>query len=649
MDYKKFLMLFFLFAAFSPLFAQEEDFIPYYRLSDVVVSATKTENPAIFLASSVSVIDSAEIERREKILLLDILKSEYGLSYTSQGNPGALSFVSIRGANTGHTLVLIDGIEMNMPTDPGNTFDFSTVTTNNIERIEILRGPQSTLYGSDALAGVINVFTKKGSRGLSLNLLSEAGSYNTFRGNAGVSGGGDIFNFNINYGRVSSDGYSSASKRFGNTENDGFSNSTISAGGGIYFSPSFEMNLRYHFTAAEADLDRSGGPSGDDPTYLSEVEESGFRGSAKLSLFDNKWEQTAGFSFNRNFRKYRFDETPLHPSSSRSRYDGNKIKVDWMHNLALPYNVLTAGIEFEEEKTVSDYAETGAFPYSSFLPESRNNTFGIYLQDQFNYGHALFITPGLRYDDNKIFGSKITYSIAPAYFIWSTGTKIRGTYGTGFKSPSLFYLFDPVYGNENLRPEESKGWDAGIEQYLINSNLTAGLTYFKMDFVDMFGFDPQTYKTVNIYKASTEGVEFFFSVRPIGSISLKSNYTFTQVKDKSDGSGSSVLLRRPKHKASLLIDYNFTDDAYAGLEVLYTGKRSDIYYPPDFMLPPENIIMNDYFLINLSLSYKISDQVKLFARLENLLNKQYEEIYGFGTPGFSVYGGVKIETGDFFR
>lgn len=649
MDLKKILMLIFLLSAFFPLMAQDIDSLPYYRLSDVIVSATKTRNPAIFLASSVSVIDSAEIERREKILLLDLLKTEYGLSYTSQGNPGALSFVNIRGANTGHTLVLIDGIEMNMPTDPGNTFDFSTVTTNNIDRIEILRGPQSTLYGSDALAGVINIFTRKGSKGLSLNLLSEAGSYNTFRGNAGVSGGGDFFNFNINYGRASSDGYSSASKRFGNSENDGFSNSTISAGGGLYLSPWFSINLRYHFTAAEADLDRSGGPSGDDPTYVSEIEESGFRSSFNLNLFNNTWEQTAGFSFNRNFRKYRFDETPIHSSSSRSRYDGNKIKLDWMHNLTVPYNIITAGIEYEEEKTVSDYQEFGAFPYSSFLPESKNSTAGFYLQDQFNYGNALFITPGFRYDENKIFGSKITYRIAPAYFVWATGTKFKGTYGTGFKSPSLFYLFDPVYGNRDLKPEESKGWDAGIEQYFLYKNITAGLTYFRMDFEEMFGFDPQTYKTVNIYKASSEGAEFYLTARPYDNISVKSNYTFIQIKDKSDGKGSSVLFRRPRHKASLLVDYNFIDDAFAGLEILYTGKRSDIYYPQDFMLPPQNISMDEYFLVNINASYKVFQQVKLFARIENLFNKQYEEIYGFGTPGFSFYAGVKIDTGNFFK
>jgi vitamin B12 transporter len=215
MDRKNFIYLFFILIVF-PLSAQQKDSVIQHKLSDIVVSATKTKNSTMYTANSVSVIDSAEISRREKITLLDLLSTEYGLSLTSQGNPRALSFVNIRGAGTGHTLVLIDGIEMNMTTDPANAFNFSTVTTENIDRIEILRGPQGTLYGADAAAGVINIFTNKGSKGLRLNLASEAGSYNTYRGNAALSGGTGLLYFNLNYGRITSDGYSSAGESYGN-------------------------------------------------------------------------------------------------------------------------------------------------------------------------------------------------------------------------------------------------------------------------------------------------------------------------------------------------------------------------------------------------------------------------------------------------
>jgi vitamin B12 transporter len=633
---------FFFIILIIPLSAQQKDSVIQHKLSDIVVSATKTKNSTLYLANSVSIIDSAEISRREKITLLDLLKTEYGLSYTSQGNPGALVFVNLRGAGTGHTLVLIDGIEMNMTTDPSNTFDFSTVTTDNIQRIEILRGPQSTLYGGDALAGVINIFTNKGSRGLRLNLSSEGGSYNTYRGSAGVSGGTNLFNFNLNYGRVISDGYSSAAEKYGNFEKDGFRNSTFSARGGVNITPDFTFDLRFHLTKASADLDRFGGTGGDDPTYISDVQESGLRGSFDLKLFDI-WDQTAGVSYNRNFRKYRFDETPLHFSSSSSSYDGNKIKLDWQNNITLPDNILTAGFEFEEEKTSSEYHEFGMFPYSSIFPQAKNNTFGGYLQHQFMYNNSLFLVSSGRYDKNKTFGSKITYRFAPAYLL-STGTKFKATYGTGFKSPSLFYLFDPVYGNEDLKPEESKGLDAGIEQYFTGLPLMAGATYFYMEFDQMFGFDPVTYKTVNINKASTNGVELYLSTEPSSNIRIKTNYTFTEIKDKSDGSGSSILMRRPKHKASFIIDYIFLEDASAALEVLYTGRRNDIYYSGSFIAPPLNIVLGEYTLVNINFSYRLFDIVKIYTRAENILNRKYEEIYGFGTPGLAVFAGVKINT-----
>jgi vitamin B12 transporter len=642
MDIRKALYLIF-FLLITSVSAQQNDSVIHHRLSDIVVSATKTHNSTMHLANSISVIDSAEISRRGKITLLDLLKSEYGLSFTSQGNPGALSFVNIRGANTGHTLVLIDGIEMNMPTDPGGTFDFSTVTTENIERIEILRGPQSTLYGGDALAGVINIFTKKGSQGLRLNLSSEGGSYNTYRGNAALSGGTGVFSFNVNYGRVTSDGYSSAAEKFGNTEKDGFRNSTISARGGIQITPDIIFDLRYHFTKAGADLDRFAGEGGDDPTYTSDIEESGLRASLDLKTL-SFMEHTIGASYNRNFRKYKFDVTPLHSGASTSRYDGNKVKLDWQNNIYIPYQVLTTGLEFEEEKTSSEYFEDGIWgPYESIFPQASNSTYAVYLQDQLNIGNSFFFTSGLRYDNNKSFGSKVTYRLAPAYLL-GTGTKIKATYGTGYKSPSLFYLFDPMYGNRELKPEESRGWDAGVEQYFIGLPLSAGITYFNMQFDQMFGFDPLTYRTININKASTEGVEFFINSELIKDLSVKANYTFTQVNDKSDGSGSSVLMRRPKHKAALTADFNFANYANAGVELLYVGDRNDIYYSSAWDAAPLGVVMDQYTIVNMNLSYELFGKIKLFTRLENLLNTKYEEIYGFGTPGFSVFAGVKIDT-----
>jgi vitamin B12 transporter len=163
----------------------------------------------------------------------------------------------------------------------------------------------------------------------------------------------------------------------------------------------------------------------------------------------------------------------------------------------------------------------------------------------------------------------------------------------------------------------------------------------------MFGFDPVTYKTININKASTNGVELYLSTEPSSNIRIKTNYTFTEITDKSDGSGSSILMRRPKHKVSFIIDYIFLEDASAALEVLYTGRRNDIYYSGSFIAPPLNIIMGEYTLVNINFSYRLFDIVKIYTRAENIFNRKYEEIYGFGTPGLAVFAGVKINTNNF--
>jgi vitamin B12 transporter len=268
------------------------------------------------------------------------------------------------------------------------------------------------------------------------------------------------------------------------------------------------------------------------------------------------------------------------------------------------------------------------------------NTFGIYLQDQFNAGESFFGTIGVRLDNNSQFGNAITYRIAPAYMFWQTGTKLKATLGTGFKAPSLFYLYDPLYGNPDLDPEKSLGWDAGIEQYFWGEGFSIGATYFFNKFDDMFGFDPITFKTVNINKAETNGVEIFTKAALTDGLDVKVNYTYTNAKDKSENTSdyNKKLVRRPEHKAGLFLSYSFNKSTNANIELIYVGEREE----PDFINYPSRIIMPDYFLINFAAHYDVFSFLRLQGRIENLLDKQYEEIYGYGTAGFSVYGGISL-------
>jgi vitamin B12 transporter len=239
----------------------------------VVVTATKSNTSTLELANSITIIDSADISNRNKINVFELLKTEYGVSYTTQGPQGTLANISIRGGDVGNTVVMIDGIKMNLTSDPANVYDFASLTVESIDRIEILRGPQSMLYGSDALSGVVNIISKKGNGKPLVSLLVEGGSYNTFKGVLGVSGSSNAFNYNLSFGRTQSEGFSAASEKYGNTEKDGYEGNNFISRFGFDFNDDTFLDLFVRFTKSNADYDQSGGEFGDDPTYKYNQEE----------------------------------------------------------------------------------------------------------------------------------------------------------------------------------------------------------------------------------------------------------------------------------------------------------------------------------------------------------------------------------------
>jgi len=625
---------------------QKTDTTGFYKLNDVVIAATRTSSNSIELANSISVIDSAEIVNKNSFNTFDVLKNEYGLSFSQQGTKASISNVYIRGGNSSSTLVIIDGVEANLPNDPANFYNFFALPVDNISRIEVLRGPQSTLYGSDALAGVINITTTRGTGKPVLNLNVEAGSYNTFKGTVSSLGALGRFNYSIALSRVKSDAYSAAAEKYRNTEKDGYTIDNVSSIIGYNFLDIFKADLVIRYNKSKSDLDQSlGSPEfWDDPTYVFNQEEFFVRGQGRLNLLNNKWNQKFGLTFFRNVRKYSFDSSAASFYSSNSLYDGKKYKADWQNDLYFfKNNIITAGIEFELEESASEYylfTYLNPPDYASIFPKKSVNTTGIFIQDQIKLDESFFTTLGARYDHHNQFGSVFTYRIAPAYIFWKTGTKLKANFGTGFKAPSLFYLFDPAYGNPNLNPEKSLGWDAGVEQFFWKEGFSIGVTYFFNKFEDMFGFDPVTFKTININKAETNGVEIFAKASLIYGFDIKTNYTYTNAKDKSENTPdyNKKLVRRPEHKAGLFVSYSYNDGTNANIEFIYVGSREE----PDFINYPARIIMPDYFLINFAAHYDLFSFLRCKIRIENLLDKQYEEVYGYGTAGFSVYGGISL-------
>jgi vitamin B12 transporter len=622
---------------------QKGDSTGLYKMSDVVITATRTETPLIELANSITVIDSAEIVNSKKDNVMDLLRDEYGVNVVQQGGPGKLANVFMRGGGPDHTLVLLDGIEMNMLSDPGNTYDFSNLPTDNIKRIEILRGPQSTLYGSNAMAGVINIITKTGTGNNKYYVSAEGGTYNTYKFNTGINGTFNIFNYQLNLSRMKTNGFSSASSRYGNNEKDGASNVIGSFKTGLNLINGFKLNLFYQYTNGDADYDQHGGILGDDPTYIYKLEENSLRLETVYSNHSNTWKGKAGVSYIRNVRRYSYDSTFVNPSSSSSIYDGRKIKLDIQNtfNIVKPFS-LTFGLEHERETSSSSYFlfNTNSIS-SSIFPSKHFTTQGVFIEGQSSILNRLFVNLGLRYDYHDKFKDATTYTIAPAFIIWETGTKLKATYGTGFKAPSLYNLFDPFTGNKNLSPEKSTGWDAGIEQFLFGNKLTIGATYFRNNFSNLFGFD-ENYRTINIDKSESYGIELYFNLKPLDELKIKSNYTYTKTNDLSDNSPDKnlPLLRRPVHKGVICLNYAFMGKFNANVDVTLMGKRDDKFFDGSQI---RRVILDSYNLINIAVSYNMLRYLQLYAKINNVSDTYYEEVYGYATPGFSLYGGFALK------
>jgi vitamin B12 transporter len=601
------------------------------ELGKVVVSATRLETPLREVASSMTVIDEQEIEQRQARTATEVLRSVPALDVVQTGGPGGQTSVSIRGAESDHTLVLIDGVEMNDPSDLGRSFNFASLSTENIERIEILRGPQSTLYGSDAIGGVINIVTKKGKGKPSGLVSAEGGSFQTYRQRAQAGGATELINYSLGFSRLDTEGISAADEDDGNEEEDGYENTTLSARLGITPTEHFQVSSIMRYIDDETDLDDSGGVGGDDPNHRTESERLFLRAQAQLSLFENVWEQEIGFSYTDHDRRTEDDPDASQPNELlRSSFDGEIVQFDWQHDVMLhETNTLTFGVETEEDTVdYRYYLEDPFFPVDTTIDDKSMRTTGFYAQDQIRLWDSWFTTVGVRVDDHEDFGTETTYRITSTYLVHKTGTKIKGTLGTGFKAPTLYQLYSQ-YGNRDLDPEESTGWDIGLEQSLIGDRVSVGVTYFYNDFDELIDFDVASSRYFNTGAAETQGVELSSSVRPIDSLTVKASYTYTDTEDKSTG---DELLRRPEDKFSLNVNYSFLGQGNLNLGLSYVGSRNDV----------GNVELQEYSLAHLAASYQVLDNVELFGRIENLLDEDYQEISGYGTPELSAFAGVRL-------
>jgi vitamin B12 transporter len=622
---------------------QEQTTPPILR-HEIVVSATRIETPAKEVASSVTVITRQDLEKSHRSTVLELLQDVIGTAVIQNGGKGAASSILLRGSNSEHVLIMLDGVELNDPMNPSRSYDLAHFSLDNVEQIEILRGPQSTLYGSDALGGVINILTKRGSGKPLLSLSSSGGSYRTFQTAAALSGANGAVNYSFGLSHFGTGGISAADSALaGNTEKDGYKNFTLSGRLGFTLKKNIEADFSLRSVAARTDIDSFGGPFGDDPNSTQDYRSVFLRGQLRALMLGNRWEQKLGVSYIHSNRQNENPVDTLHPfDSEKGLFKSSLVKIDWQNNLFLhSADTLTFGADLEREQGESEYHSMGIWgPYDSLFPRRKADRAGVYLQDQVRLADRFFATAGVRVDYHSRTGYALTYRLAPACYLEKTGTKFRATLGTGFKSPSLYQLYAPgtllgPIGNERLKPEECTGWDVGIEQRFLSGRLVAGATYFRNDYRNLidFRFD-EGY--VNIGKARTRGVEIYGEARPSENLELRAGYTRLEAKDLDSGTD---LLRRPKDKLSTNLNYGFFKRWALNLSLVYFGKRMD----KDFTAwPYPDVILSAFTVLEGSLSFTLSPQVQVFCRLENMLDQKYELVYGYGTTRFSAYAGVRV-------
>jgi vitamin B12 transporter len=621
-----------------------KDQIPPIRV-EIIVTATRIETPAREVASSMTLVTRRDLDRADRATAFEVFRDVAGLDVLQNGGPGSAASVFIRGANSEHLLVMVDGVEVNDPMNPSRSFDIAHLSLAGVDRIEVLRGPQSTLFGSDALAGVMNILTAKGQGRPRVSFTAQAGSFKTGASRFEFGGSSGSAHFSLGLSQYSAEGISAASPAYaGNSEKDGYRNWSLAGRAGAAFRNGFEADVFVRATTAKTDLDNFGGPGGDDPNSVQTYSSVFLRGQVRGLLAGNRWEQKIGISYLRSDRRLDNPTDSLHPFDSETgRYQSGLVKVDWQNNFFLgSAHTVSFGADLAREQGESTYVSISAYgPYESPFPRRTADLAGLYLQDQIKLDNVAFATAGVRLDQHSRAGTALTFRLAPTAIIEGTQTRFKATLGTGFKAPSLYQLYAPEtawgpVGNSSLRPEESLGWDAGLEQPLWGGGLVVGLTYFHNDFRNLIDFDfGRGY--INIGRARTRGLEFLADLLPGEKLCGRVSYTRLEAKDLDTG-GS--LLRRAKDHLLARLDYQFAEQWAFGLSAVYSGRRPDTDFSGWVSRP---VVLAAYTLLHATLDYSLNPRLGVFIRLDNILNARYENVYGYGAPGRAVYVGCKIK------
>jgi vitamin B12 transporter len=610
--------------------------------SPIVVTATRIPTPESEVGSSVTVITAEDIRRKQYKTVSEALRTVPGLDVVQAGGPGQQTSVFIRGASSSHTLVLVDGINIADASSPNGAVDFSSLVLDNVERIEVVRGPQSTLYGANAIGGVINIITRKGEGKTRATLSMQAGNNSSTYQHLSMLGSRDRVDYSLSGTHLKTHASSVTPEDLRDglpAEADRYRNSTLSTRLGFKASESLDFAVSGRYINDKQHIDPEVGfGTIEDPDAQLKNREYFIRGESNAALLDGQWDATLAVAYTDYNRRNNNQRSDPFATLQHTRFQGDTLEFSINNDVYLSEaHTLTLGAGSKKESMNNDgFSDFGGFLVSELSRASERTNYA-YFQDQFSLAGPVFGTVGLRVDDRDDFGSEVTYRLTGVYQHRPTDTRFSGSVGTGFRAPSLFELFgftpnnfgSAYRGNADLEPEKSFGWELGIEQSLLAERLDFGVTYFRNDIKDLIEtvFDPGFNSTSeNINKVHLSGVETFLSARIHPRLSMRVDYTFTNA-DVSDDS-DRPLLRRPRKKAGGDVDYNLTDKTSLYLGIEYVGERKDIDRVTGAIIEAP-----DYTVFDSAVTYQVNPSFRLEARINNLLDAHYEPADGFEALG----------------
>jgi vitamin B12 transporter len=631
----------------------QEDTTSKY-LDELVITANKFPNKTSLTGKVITVITKEQLERSGGKDLSQILTEQAGVYIGgANSNSGKDKSIYLRGAGIDHTLITIDGVPLYDPSGIGGNFDIRNISVATVERIEILKGSQSTLYGSDAIAGVINIITKKaGDKSMNGSGQFSYGSYKSLRSSTGVSGRKDKLDYNVNYSLHKTGGINEAAGNSTNTDKDGYTQTSVSAGLGLQASKNIRIQPYIRFTKINGDLDQGAFVDELDYTYKQKSIQAGVRnefsfGKTKINLL---------YSFNSINRAYIDDSIKSRNGFdlySKGVYKGQEHFADAFAHFTLSTKIkLTTGIDFRHSVSDQQYLSIGFFgPYASnYSSDSlKQNQTSLYAALNYNGKNGFNVELGNRLNIHSEYGSHDVFNINPSY-LFNKKVKLFANLSSGYRTPSLYQLFSE-YGNKKLHPEAAITFEGGLQYYATDKKLNGRFVAFKRNVKDIifFYYNSNTFQSqyINQDKQRDHGVELEASFTIDRNTTVKSFFTYVtgEITTKTGAGKDSTyfnLLRRPKTCFGFNISSHITKDLFISSNLSAFGKRQDVYFDAQ-NFQTINTTLKSYSLWDVYAEYSFwKNKIRLFADFRNILDRKYTEVSGFNTQGFNGSGGVRF-------